>query len=654
MKGRRRQPAREFNAMSSAQLPVPSPLHSVSLPLSSSSSLLPTRQRFEDAGLAFDKMKAKRSSAPLAAPRLLEVGDEKCLRKTLKGGNEEQLLELFRQDEQAARRVLVGDQLALHVVAEFHGGERGERLVKHVVSANREAARHRDALGRLPLHLLCRSPSPSVNSLRLLLHVNGEGVGDEDEEGMTPLHHLMLCSGHQPCAEVLLQLCSEAARGRASAEAHRGALPLHILCRYHGDCTGTIQLLLQAFPEAAASPCLAISGYLPVHILAQFQGEAHESMAALVEGYEQGLLARSRSGKLALHLLAEFFPGAEKTMELVCRCCRKACLSPDNASMTPLHLLAAHTRAEDWQAIAGSLRALLQWGKSAVLLQDEDGNTPVHLAALLCPQPDLLLAEMLRHGARAGTMLNEDGRTPVHCLMLNPDAPISSFFHLLSISEEALLLPDADGNLPLHLLCEHNGDKEELLRAVLAAGKKEASLQNGEGKTPLHLLACSFGTDEHVGSLSALLASSPDAAEVPDGRGKLPADLLPAPRFDLRNEEFRRMLEEAVAVRIRVEEEEEASLSRFSFSFMPEQQLGSRSASMADEALRRQARRCNEKEDTDEEVARYFPCLLRSDKNLSLSFSSSSSPPHAPPPPAPCSLLPAPTLLLPAERAGCT
>ncbi|EKX30841.1 hypothetical protein GUITHDRAFT_122948, partial [Guillardia theta CCMP2712] len=553
--------------MHSVQLPTPSPMHSASLPLSSSSSLLPTRQRFEDATSAFDKVKAKRIAAPLAAPRLLEVGDERSLRRTLKGGNVEQLLELFRQDEEAARRMLVGEQLPLHVVVEFHGGTRGEEIISHVLKANWEAAGHKDALGRLPLHLLCRSQSPSVSSLRLLLRANQEGVREEDEDGMNPLHHLMLCSGDQQCAQVLLEAYPEAARVRATGELHRGALPLHLLCRYHGDCSDTVILLLRSFPDACSSPCLSISGFLPVHILSQFQGDARESMAAVVDASNDGP------------------PVLEVPQGL---------LVPDNGGRTPLHLLASHYRAEDWAKVAGSLRSLLVWGESALLLQDEDGNTPAHLAAQFCPQPDLLLADMMQRGARAAGMLNEDGRSLLHCLMLNPEAPMSSFFHLLSLSEKALLLPDADGNLPLHLLCEHNGDNEELLKAVLAAGKEEASVPNKEGKLPLHLLASSYGTDEYLPSLTALLSSCPEAAEVPDTRGKLPADLLAPPRFDLRNEEFRRLLEEAVAVKIRVKEEEEANLSRFSFSFMAEHERGVRSASMADPELLRQARRCNE------------------------------------------------------------
>ena len=135
--------------------------------------------------------------------------------------------------------------------------------------------------------------------------------------------------------------------------------------------------------------------------------------------------------------------------------------------------------------------------KLGAFIQDEHGNAILHLLVNkpFTPNRDLEECFYMLLTMDLLAIQNEDGNTPVHLLYIH------GYFHILkNVIEQSVnvfKLQNRDGNTLLHLLCMKGDD---LLKDTLEYDTDEAiDKQNQDGNTPLHLALLYMNTDIHKG-----------------------------------------------------------------------------------------------------------------------------------------------------------
>ncbi|XP_060549821.1 B-cell lymphoma 3 protein [Pantherophis guttatus] len=149
--------------------------------------------------------------------------------------------------------------------------------------------------------------------------------------------------------------------------------------------------------------------------------------------------------------------------------------------------------------------------------QDEDGDTPLHIAVA---QGNLLAAQHLailfHHGQRDLDIFNNLRQTPLHLAVIVAQPSLVKL--LLSHGASPMVL-DRHGQTALHLACEHSSLRclQELLEGCPATLDLEA--RNFEGFTPLHLAVASCSRDIVLALLDH--GADVDAVDIKSGRSPL-------------------------------------------------------------------------------------------------------------------------------------
>ncbi|XP_026571253.1 B-cell lymphoma 3 protein [Pseudonaja textilis] len=149
--------------------------------------------------------------------------------------------------------------------------------------------------------------------------------------------------------------------------------------------------------------------------------------------------------------------------------------------------------------------------------QDEDGDTPLHIAVA---QGNLLAAQHLvilfDHGQRDLDIFNNLRQTPLHLAVIIAQPSLVKL--LLSHGASPMVL-DRHGQSALHLACEHRSLRclQELLEGSPATLDLEA--RNFEGFTPLHLAVASLNRDIVLALLDH--GADVDAVDIKSGRSPL-------------------------------------------------------------------------------------------------------------------------------------
>uniref|UniRef100_A0A8C5SM59 B-cell lymphoma 3 protein n=1 Tax=Laticauda laticaudata TaxID=8630 RepID=A0A8C5SM59_LATLA len=149
--------------------------------------------------------------------------------------------------------------------------------------------------------------------------------------------------------------------------------------------------------------------------------------------------------------------------------------------------------------------------------QDEDGDTPLHIAVA---QGNLLAAQHLvilfHHGQRDLDIFNNLRQTPLHLAVIIAQPSLVKL--LLSHGASPMVL-DRHGQSALHLACEHSSLRclQELLEGSPATLDLEA--RNFEGFTPLHLAVASLNRDIVLALLDH--GADVDAVDIKSGRSPL-------------------------------------------------------------------------------------------------------------------------------------
>ena len=120
----------------------------------------------------------------------------------------------------------------------------------------------------------------------------------------------------------------------------------------------------------------------------------------------------------------------------------------------------------------------------ATRVLDNEGNTPLHLAAAKMDDPKI--AEILiKHGARVNAS-NSKGQKPIHIAANRTDNNGAKCLELLIKNGAKLNLGNSKGMKPIHIAAESGNIKT--LQLLIDNGAK-VNCKDGPGRTPLHYAA---------------------------------------------------------------------------------------------------------------------------------------------------------------------
>src|ERR1022692_1157931 len=147
------------------------------------------------------------------------------------------------------------------------------------------------------------------------------------------------------------------------------------------------------------------------------------------------------------------------------------------------------------------VKALLQADPKLVQTRTEDGNTPLHLAAL---EGHAAVAQVLldQHAQVNARGLREE--TPLHMAMYEGHHDLAE---LLLANKADINAQSASGETPLHIAAR-KGHRE--LVELLLSHNAEVNAHDGQGQTPLHLAAAAG----HAEVVKVLLRSEEHTSEL--------------------------------------------------------------------------------------------------------------------------------------------
>lgn len=188
-------------------------------------------------------------------------------------------------------------------------------------------------------------------------------------------------------------------------------------------------------------------------------------------------------------------------------------LSPMLHPMPPHPLLGVPTS----YSLICPLQAQLALDIATATKQDEDGDTPLHIAVV---QENLLaarhLAALFHQGQRDLDIFNNLRQTPLHLAVITAQPTLVKL--LLSHGSSPMVL-DRNGQTALHLACEHGS--LHCLRELLEGSPTPLDLEarNFEGFTPLHVAVTTSNHDVILTLLEH--GADVDAVDIKSGRSPL-------------------------------------------------------------------------------------------------------------------------------------
>ena len=146
---------------------------------------------------------------------------------------------------------------------------------------------------------------------------------------------------------------------------------------------------------------------------------------------------------------------------------------------TPLHLAIWYSLPVD------VILLLMEASREAVLIQDVDGNLPIHLASALHPEADRLVPALLELHPATALVRNSKGQTPLHCLctLHHHHLPIKVLKDLIAVGPRATTLKDRMGRLPLHHACLQQADLS-IMECLVRAHPASVNVSDHSALTP--------------------------------------------------------------------------------------------------------------------------------------------------------------------------
>lgn len=165
-------------------------------------------------------------------------------------------------------------------------------------------------------------------------------------------------------------------------------------------------------------------------------------------------------------------------------------LSSDNSGNTPIHLCAGNASTDS----IGVMRALIKTAPRALVIQNVEGDTPLHLA-VSCPSTPLdCISMLLKDGPEACSMQDCNGGTPLHTAIAN-DASDVIIQKILNCAPNIATVVDNEGLLPLHYVGAFLRPHCITVEKIISAFPKAIVQRSKDGDVPLHTAVVNSSED---------------------------------------------------------------------------------------------------------------------------------------------------------------
>ena len=235
---------------------------------------------------------------------------------------------------------------------------RGLEITRLVVEADPTLLDARNSNpGNTPLATLVAMPQADPATVEYLLKMNAFVASIPDDAGLMPLHKALLADGGE---KEIIQMLLEADRSAIYVPLQNGMLPLHVAACASSRSLDVLQMLLEKDPARKNLLKAAKDGSLPIHQV--FKGH--------FVGVQTPTVSQER--QLPSRAVVEFLLREDtECLSLIARDC---------LGRTPLHY-AARIQSNDSSDDIASIEVLTNAKPESLLIADNDGNLPLHLAA---------------------------------------------------------------------------------------------------------------------------------------------------------------------------------------------------------------------------------------------------------------------------------
>ena len=144
---------------------------------------------------------------------------------------------------------------------------------------------------------------------------------------------------------------------------------------------------------------------------------------------------------------------------------------------TPLHLACWYKLPVD------AVLLLLKSSHEALLMEDVDGNLPLHLAAAFHPEADRLIGAFLESRPETATRRNRNDQTALHSLCKRDEIPVDVLKRLLDADPKAVHYKDRMGRLPIHHACLQKA-RFEVMECLLLMHPQSVNVHDHAAMTP--------------------------------------------------------------------------------------------------------------------------------------------------------------------------
>ena len=288
----------------------------------------------------------------------------------------------------------------------------------------------------------------------------------------------------------------------AALKTEEGWLPLHILCRNSVNSISAIQLVMNAFREAAKTP-VDSDGWYPLHQVCKYS-QSVEVIKMIYDAFPNAVRWSTEKGKFPNQLLhlntsienANFY-------DMVIRACPLLSINQQlNRAAVPI-VQAVEMSDEEAYAFAESNDAR-QYSISTKAFT-ETATTPIsgglYLLHALCQQSAPLreITEALNAYPQAATMATDDGWLPLHLVCRNSDDFVV-VRTLLEAYPGGASVPTPEGWYPLHQLCRYCHSLDAI-KMMYEAFPSASSALSSKGSTPLSMLLKYFPLRADMGKV---------------------------------------------------------------------------------------------------------------------------------------------------------
>ena len=219
---------------------------------------------------------------------------------------------------------------------------------------------------------------------------------------------------------------------------------------------------------------------LTLELISYIEQDKPDKVRKFIEEYPELVDHQQTDGKTPLHLALEM----QRTTIVKLLIESGATTKEEPLLLAAIHAMldGVHIQAwseEDRKEYGGLFELIIEKDKKAIHMKDEDGNTPLHLAAFKGASD--IVSLMLSHGADVYAE-NEEGINPLHAAVIRGDAATvkqiaDSDPELIAVSNEYK---------SLLILAVENG-RNELYGYLLEKAPESISFTNEHGKTAMDI-----------------------------------------------------------------------------------------------------------------------------------------------------------------------